>query len=106
MNLLPLDADERIQAVIDTRTYEDGSFLFFATKNGMVKKTKMQEYDSPLARNGLIAINLQQGDELVRVDPDHRRERHLPGVGGRHDHPLLRERRALDGPGHRRACGA
>ena len=67
VNLLPLDADERIQAVIDTRTYEDGSFLFFATKNGMVKKTKMQEYDSPLARNGLIAINLQQGDELVRV---------------------------------------
>src|SRR4051812_26842610 len=67
VNLLPLDADERIQAVIDTRTYEDGSFLFFATKNGMVKKTKMQEYDSPLARNGLIAINLQNGDELVRV---------------------------------------
>src|SRR4051795_2462438 len=67
VNLLPLDADERIQAVIDTRTYEDGSFLFFATKNGMVKKTKMQEYDSPLARNGLIAINLQRGDELVRV---------------------------------------
>ena len=67
VNLLPLDADERIQAVIDTRTYEDGSFLFFATKNGVVKKTKMQEYDSPLARNGLIAINLQPGDELVRV---------------------------------------
>ena len=67
VNLLPLDADERIQAVIDTRTYEDGSFLFFATKNGMVKKTRMQEYDSPLARNGLIAINLQNGDELVRV---------------------------------------
>jgi DNA gyrase subunit A len=67
VNLLPLEADERIQAVIDTRTYEDGSFLFFATKNGVVKKTKMQEYDSPLARNGLIAINLQPGDELVQV---------------------------------------
>jgi DNA gyrase subunit A len=67
VNLLPLDADERIQAVIDTRTYEDGSYLFFATRNGVVKKTKMQEYDSPLARNGLIAINLQRGDELVRV---------------------------------------
>src|SRR3954453_22918121 len=67
VNLLPLEADERIQAVIDTRTYEDGSFLFFATRNGMVKKTKMQEYDSPLARNGLIAINLQRGDELVKV---------------------------------------
>ena len=52
VNLLPLEADERIQAVIDTRTYEDGSFLFFATKNGMVKKTKMQEYDSPLRATG------------------------------------------------------
>jgi DNA gyrase subunit A len=67
VNLLPLDADERIQAVIDTRTYEDGSYLFFATRNGVVKKTKMQEYDSPLARNGLIAIKLQDGDELVQV---------------------------------------
>jgi DNA gyrase subunit A len=67
VNLLPMEADERIQAVIDTRTYEDGSFLFFATKNGIVKKTKMQEYDSPLARNGLIALNLQSGDELVQV---------------------------------------
>ena len=52
VNLLPLEADERIQAVIDTRTYEDGPFLFFATKNGMVKKTKMQEYDSPLRATG------------------------------------------------------
>jgi DNA gyrase subunit A len=67
VNLLPLANDERIEAVIDTRTYEDGAYLFFATKNGIVKKTKMQEYDSPLARNGLIAINLQPGDELVKV---------------------------------------
>ncbi len=67
VNLLPLENDERIEAVIDTRTYEDGSFLFFATKNGIVKKTKMQEYDSPLARNGLIAIKLQPDDELVKV---------------------------------------
>jgi DNA gyrase subunit A len=67
VNLLPLDADERIQAVIDTRTYEDGSYLFFATRKGVVKKTKMQEYDSPLARNGLIALKMQQGDELVQV---------------------------------------
>jgi DNA gyrase subunit A len=67
VNLIPLEADERIEAIIDTRTYEDGSYLFFATKNGIVKKTKMQEYDSPLARNGLIAIKLQPGDELVKV---------------------------------------
>jgi DNA gyrase subunit A len=66
VNLLPLEPDERIQAVIDTRTYETGRFLFFATKQGQVKKTLMSEYDSSL-RTGLIAIGLREGDELVRV---------------------------------------
>jgi DNA gyrase subunit A len=66
INLLPLENDERVQAIIDTRTYEDGVFLFFVTKKGIVKKTKMSEYDSAL-RSGLIAINLQRGDELVKV---------------------------------------
>ncbi len=66
VNLVALEADEHIQAVIDTRTYEDGAYLFFATRNGVVKKTKMSEYDSSL-RTGLIAINLRDGDELVKV---------------------------------------
>ena len=66
VNLISLNNDERIQAIIDTRTYEDGAYLFFATKNGTVKKTKMGEYDSSV-RNGLIAINLVKNDELVRV---------------------------------------
>ena len=66
VNLVALQPDEHIEAVIDTRTYEDGAYLFFATRNGMVKKTRMSEYDSSL-RSGLIAINLNEGDELVRV---------------------------------------
>ena len=66
VNLIALGPDEKIQAIIDTRTYEDGSYLFFATKRGQVKKTKMSEYDSSL-RTGLIAINLKPDDELVRV---------------------------------------
>jgi DNA gyrase subunit A len=66
VNLISLQPDEHIQAVIDTRTYEEGAYLFFATHNGMVKKTRMSEYDSSL-RTGLIAINLNDGDELVRV---------------------------------------
>jgi DNA gyrase subunit A len=66
VNLVALQSDEHIEAIIDTRTYEDGSYLFFATHNGMVKKTRMSEYDSSL-RTGLIAINLNDGDELVRV---------------------------------------
>ncbi|GIU85984.1 MAG: hypothetical protein KatS3mg009_0499 [Acidimicrobiia bacterium] len=66
VNLVALQPDEHIEAVIDTRTYEDGAYLFFATRKGMVKKTRMSEYDSSL-RTGLIAINLHEGDELVRV---------------------------------------
>jgi DNA gyrase subunit A len=66
VNLVALQPDEHIEAVIDTRTYEDGAYLFFATRLGMVKKTRMSEYDSSL-RSGLIAINLNDGDELVRV---------------------------------------
>ncbi len=66
VNLLPLGPDERIQAVIDTRDYETSRFLFFATKRGQVKKTRFTEYDSSL-RAGIIAINLKDGDELVRV---------------------------------------
>lgn len=66
VNLLALQQDERIQAIIDTRTYEDGAYLFFVTRGGVVKKTRMSEYDSSL-RSGLIAINLKEGDELVRV---------------------------------------
>ncbi len=66
VNLLPLGPDERIQAVIDTRDYETSRFLFFATRRGQVKKTRFTEYDSSL-RAGIIAINLKDGDELVRV---------------------------------------
>jgi DNA gyrase subunit A len=65
-NLLSLAPGERIQAIIDTRYYETSRFLFFATKNGMVKKTRFTEYDSS-RRDGLIAINLRDDDELVRV---------------------------------------
>ncbi|MET0664864.1 MAG: DNA gyrase subunit A [Acidimicrobiales bacterium] len=66
VNLLALQPDEKIQAIIDTRDYETSRFLFFATRNGQVKKTKFTEYDSS-RRDGLIAITLKDGDELVRV---------------------------------------
>ncbi len=66
VNLLPLGPDEKVQAIIDTRTYEDNRYLFFCTKLGQVKKTLMSEYDSSL-RAGLIAVNLRDEDELVKV---------------------------------------
>ncbi|MGZ4715737.1 MAG: DNA gyrase subunit A, partial [Acidimicrobiales bacterium] len=68
VNLLPLQPSEKIRAIIDTRDYETNRYLFFATRNGHVKKTKFTEYDSSL-RAGIIAINLKDGDELVRVIP-------------------------------------
>ena len=55
--------EERIASVIDLKEYEDGKFLVFATKRGLVKKTALPEYDSP--RNGLAAINLKDDDELI-----------------------------------------
>ena len=66
VNLLPLQADEQIQAIIDTRDFPGERYLFFATRQGTVKKTAFDAYDSS-RRDGLIAINLHEGDELVRV---------------------------------------
>ena len=66
INLLPLENDERIQTIIDTRDYPEDRFLFFATKAGQVKKTAFAEYDKS-RREGFIAINLNRGDELVKV---------------------------------------
>jgi DNA gyrase subunit A len=66
VNLLPIQAGETIEAIIDTRDFDSGGHLFFATKKGQVKKTELSEYDSS-RRDGLIAINLKDGDELVKV---------------------------------------
>ncbi len=68
VNLLELERDEYIQAIIDTRDYETQRYLFFVTRNGVVKKTAFNAYDSPRS-HGLIAIGLRDGDELVGVLP-------------------------------------
>ena len=66
VNLLPLQPGETIQAIIDTRDFAGERYLFFATRQGTVKKTAFDAYDSS-RRDGLIAINLRDGDQLVRV---------------------------------------
>ncbi|MFN8053589.1 MAG: DNA gyrase C-terminal beta-propeller domain-containing protein, partial [Acidimicrobiales bacterium] len=68
VNLLQLQPDERIQTIIDTRDYETNRYLFFVTRNGIGKKTLFNAYDSS-RQAGLIAINLRDDDELVRVFP-------------------------------------
>ena len=68
VNLLQLQPEEKIQAIIDTRDYETNRYLFFATRLGRVKKTLFNAYDSNL-KAGLIAIKLNEGDELMDVIP-------------------------------------
>ncbi|MEY4366395.1 MAG: gyrase subunit [Actinomycetota bacterium] len=66
VNLLPLQAGETVQAIIDTREFPGERFLFFATRSGQVKKTAFDAYNSS-RRDGIIALTLKDGDELVRV---------------------------------------
>jgi DNA gyrase subunit A len=66
VNLLPLQPGETVQAIIDTREFPGERYLFFATRSGQVKKTAFDAYNSS-RRDGIIALNLKDGDELVRV---------------------------------------
>ena len=66
VNLLQLQAGEKITAVVPMREYDEDKFLFMATKDGMVKKTPMQEYEN-VRKNGLQAIVIKDGDELIEV---------------------------------------
>jgi DNA gyrase subunit A len=66
-NLLPLAQGEKIKAVIATKDYTDAKYLVFATKKGIVKKTRFLDYATSLKADGIIAINLDDDDELVAV---------------------------------------
>ncbi|OGO80972.1 MAG: DNA gyrase subunit A [Clostridiales bacterium GWC2_40_7] len=66
VNLLELDGDEKITAVIPIEEYTEGIYLIMATKNGHVKKTDLMEYDS-IRRGGLAAVTLRENDELIDV---------------------------------------
>ncbi len=67
VNLLPLRQDELIRAVIATRNFEEAKYLVFATKKGIVKKTKFLEYNTPLKADGIIALRMREDDELIGV---------------------------------------
>lgn len=66
VNLLPLEEGERINAVLPIREYEADKFIFMATASGTVKKTPLVDYSRPRA-NGIIAVDLKEGDQLVDV---------------------------------------
>ncbi len=67
VNLLPFRQDEQVRAVIQTRDFAEAKYLLFATKNGVVKKTELVAYNTPLKADGIIAIKMRDGDELVGV---------------------------------------
>jgi DNA gyrase subunit A len=67
VNLLPFRQGETVRAVIQTRSFEEAKYLVFATKNGIVKKTELATYNTPLRSDGIIAIKMREGDELVGV---------------------------------------
>jgi DNA gyrase subunit A len=67
-NLLPFRQEEQVRAVIQTRDFEEAKYLVFATKNGIVKKTELAAYNTPLKADGIIAIKMrEEDDELVSV---------------------------------------
>ncbi len=67
VNLLPFRQGEQVRAVVQTRDFGEAKYLVFGTKNGVVKKTTLAAYNTPLKADGIIAIKMREGDELVAV---------------------------------------
>jgi DNA gyrase subunit A len=67
VNLLPFRQGESVRAVVQTRNFEEAKYLLFATKNGVVKKTALGAYNTNLKADGIIAIKMREGDELIGV---------------------------------------
>lgn len=66
INMIKVDANEKVQAVIPVKEFDDMHYLLFATKRGLIKKTNLAEYGNP-RQGGIIAINLNPGDEVIEV---------------------------------------
>ncbi|HGJ5883333.1 DNA topoisomerase (ATP-hydrolyzing) subunit A [Arsenophonus sp.] len=67
VNLLPLEQNERITAILPVREFDDGHYVFMATASGTVKKTSLKDFSRPRSA-GIIAVNLNDGDELIGLD--------------------------------------
>jgi DNA gyrase subunit A len=66
INLLPLEENERITAILPVREYPEDQFIFFATASGKVKRTPLSSFSRPRA-NGIIALDLRDEDSLIGV---------------------------------------
>ena len=67
VNLLPLGDGEKIQSILPVNEFNNDKFIFFATQNGTVKKTSLEQYSRPRA-NGIIAIDIKDNDELISTE--------------------------------------
>jgi DNA gyrase subunit A len=67
VNLLPFTQTEQVRAVVQTRDFGEAKYLVFGTKKGVVKKTELRAYNTPLKADGIIAIKMREEDELVSV---------------------------------------
>jgi DNA gyrase subunit A len=84
VNITPVEPGERITAWLAVKGYDQGGYLVMVTRDGMVKKTALEEYDTPLRTRGLIAINLNDDDRLNWVMwTDGRKDLVLATKGGK-----------------------
>jgi len=67
VNLLPIEKDEKVTALIALREFEDDKYLLMCTRNGVIKKTAVTDYDTS-RKGGIIGISLDEGDELIKVE--------------------------------------
>ena len=97
-SLLDLQPGENVRAILPVRDLEEeGKFIFFATRNGTVKKTPLKDFSNVMAR-GIIAIGIDKEDELVTASITDGNADRLPRNPPGHGHPFRRERRSLHGP--------
>ena len=67
VNILPVEKDEKVTALIALREFEDDKYLLMCTRNGVIKKTAVSDYDTS-RKGGIIGISLDEGDELIKVE--------------------------------------
>lgn len=67
VNLVNLSPDERVKAVLSVREFDENRFVVFATKLGIIKKTRLDAFNNPMSR-GIIAVSIDEGDELIAAD--------------------------------------
>ena len=96
-NLINLQSDEEAKAFLSVKDFVANQYIVMVTKHGVIKKSELTEFDNPMSR-GIIAVSLDEGDELDRRQDHPRQQLHVPGFARRPGDPLPRGRRAPHGP--------